>query len=63
MNGYFNDVAKQFDRAFEEKFVENRFNDIYQLVKTPQQAIDEIKSYKPTEYGLKYKLLETSVKT
>lgn len=54
-NGYFDDLIRQFERGFEEQFIEQRFTAIYQVVSGPVQAIDAIKSYQPPQLELKYR--------
>jgi len=54
-NGYFDDLIRQFERGFEEQFIEQRFSAIYHVVSDPVQAIDIIKNYQPPQLELKYR--------
>lgn len=55
VQGYFDDLIRQFQRGFAEHFIEERFGEIYHVVAEPQQAIDVIKNYQPPQLELKYR--------
>jgi len=43
-NGYFEHLLRQFDRAFAEAFIHERFRDLYFVAATPQEALDIIEA-------------------
>jgi hypothetical protein len=53
--GYFDDLIRQFEKGFEEQFIEDRFTSIYHTVAEPQQAIAVIQNYQPPQVELKYR--------
>lgn len=44
-NAYFDHLLRQFDRAFAEAFVHERFRDLYTVVDNPQGALDVIEAW------------------
>jgi len=52
--GYFEGLLKQFERAFQEKFINSKFRKSYQVVETPEQAIRVIENYEPNVMGQKF---------
>ncbi|MFQ5603183.1 MAG: TIGR00730 family Rossman fold protein [bacterium] len=54
VNGYFDHLLEQFKLGFKEKFIENRFHQMYSVVETPQTAIESINNYQPQIFDLKY---------
>lgn len=53
-NGYFDHLLKQFEKCFDEKFIEPRFRNLFSVVDSALEAIEIIKNYRPTQQNLKY---------
>ncbi len=47
-------MLKQFEKAFQEKFIHPKFRECYRVVETPEQAIRVIKNYEPVVVGQKF---------
>lgn len=48
-NGFYDKLLEFFEVIIEEKFANKLSRDLYYVAKTPQDAIDYLKNYKPTE--------------
>jgi len=55
VNGYFDNLLRQFDSAFAERFIETRFKNLYAAVEKASAAIDIIRTYEPPLIDLKYR--------
>lgn len=48
-NGFYNPLLEQFDKAYSETFARENYRDMYFIASNPQEAIDYIKNYQPSE--------------
>ncbi len=48
-NGFYDDLFKQFERTFDEKFAKPAYRDLYFIANTSEKAINYLKSYSPPQ--------------
>jgi uncharacterized protein (TIGR00730 family) len=48
-NGYYNPLLEQFEKAYLETFAKDNYREMYFIASSPQEAIDYIKNYEPSE--------------
>ena len=48
-NGFYDDLFKQFERTFDEKFAKPAYRDLYFVANTSEEAISYLKSYSPPQ--------------
>ena len=48
-NGFYDKLNAFFEEIIEEKFANKNMRSIYYIAQTPQDAIDYLKNYKPSE--------------
>ena len=48
-NQFFAPLIEQFERAFAEAFIHERFRDLYSVADTPQAALEAIEAVTPAE--------------
>ena len=51
-NGFYNDLLRFFDEIIEQKFANKNVRSLYYIANTPQDAIDYLKTYKPSELNV-----------
>ena len=52
-NGFYDKMLEFFEIIIEEKFAKNTARNLYYIAKTPKEAIEYIKSYKPQDLAIK----------
>lgn len=55
-NGFYDKLLEFFDEVVEKGFASEKAKEIYYVAKTPQEAIDYLKTYEPKSYDLKEKI-------
>lgn len=60
-NDFFNDIFKQFEKSFDELFAKENYRKLYEIVDTPNEAINYIENYKHTNLGLKWSNVPTQI--
>ncbi|NIR52041.1 TIGR00730 family Rossman fold protein [candidate division KSB1 bacterium] len=55
VNKYFDHLLNQFELGFQEKFIETRFREVYEVVDSPAEAMQFLETYQPPELDLKYR--------
>ena len=53
-NGFYDNLIKFFETTIQEKFANKESRNLFYVAKTPQEAIDYIKSYIPESITHKY---------
>jgi uncharacterized protein (TIGR00730 family) len=51
-NGYFNDMLNMMKHAIDKKFITTDCVELYKVVNTPDEALDYIENYDPTDIDL-----------
>ena len=52
-NGFYNDLLKFFDEIIEQKFANKKAVNLYYVANTPQEAVDYLISYEPSDFAVK----------
>ena len=53
-NGFFDDLFKQFEKSYQEKFAKENYRKLYFIANDSNEAIEYIKSYIPEDMGTKW---------
>lgn len=53
-NGFFDDLFRQFEKSFNEKFAKENYRKLYFIADTPHEAIEYITKYKKEDLGTKW---------
>lgn len=61
-NGFYNNLLRFFDDIIEHSFAKNTAKDIYFVANTPQEAVDYLVNYKPSEKEITPEDIYTAVK-
>ena len=48
-NGFYNDLFRQFEKSYDEKFAKENYRKLYYIAENAEQAMDYIVNYKPEE--------------
>ncbi len=52
-NGFYNDLLRFFDEIIEQKFANKKAVNLYYVANTPQEAVDYLISYEPSDFAVK----------
>ena len=52
-NGFYDNLIKFFDDIIEQKFANKKAKNLYYVAKTPKEAIEYLKTYKPQDLAVK----------
>lgn len=52
-NGFYNDLLRFFDEIIEQKFANKKAANLYYVANTPQEAVDYLISYEPSDFAVK----------
>lgn len=52
-NGFYNDLLRFFDEIIEQKFANKKAVNLYYIANTPQEAVDYLISYEPSDFAVK----------
>lgn len=52
-NGFFDKMLEFFDEIINQKFANDKAAKLYYVAKTPQEAVEYLKSYQPVDYSIK----------
>lgn len=48
-NGFYDDLFRQFEKSYDEKFAKENYRRLYFIAKSPSEAMEYIKNYEPEE--------------
>ena len=48
-NGFYDDLFRQFEKSFDEKFAKESYRRLYHIANNAHEAMEYIKSYQPEE--------------
>ncbi len=60
INGFFDDLFRQFEKSFTERFAKENYRRLYFVTDNPEEAVEYIKSYKREDLGTKWHEVPTN---